>query len=412
MPLRLAHRRTALIGVAALTLAALSSSGSAATALPLPEHDSFYRWSGPLSQLPPGTPLRERTVTLAATTTQTPLEATQVLYRTTDATGHPAVSVTTVVLPAAGTVAPKVVAYLSFYDAFTSRCDPSFTLRGGDSGPANAGQAEAEQAVVHTLRADGYVVTVPDFENTGLHFMAGTESGMSTLDGIRATLAVLKLGSSTPVGMMGYSGGSIAADFASELAPRYAPQLNLVGTALGGVPVNLANILRYVDGDPKWSSITPAVLLGLARAYRIDLAPYLSPLGAKVVQTVSHQCIGEFPGNLTIKQLLKPQYGDTNRIPALRKALGKLVMGSGRPTTPMLIVAGNLDGTGDGVTIAADQHALAREYCGQGVPVGYEEVPHGEHTQTGFAFMPEAFAFLASRFAGTPPVSSCALPTG
>jgi hypothetical protein len=388
--------RAALLAVA--VLAALTGSGSAATAIPLPEHDGFYRWSGPLSRVPPGTPLRQRTVTLAATTTATPVEATQVLYRTTDATGHPAVSVTTVVLPATGTVAPKVVAYLSFYDAFTSRCDPSFTLRGGDSGAANAGQAQAEQAVVHTLRANGYVVTVPDFENTGLHFMSGPESGRSALDGIRATLAVLRLGPGTPVGMMGYSGGSIAADFASELAPRYAPQLHLVGVAMGGVPADLGHILRYVDGDPKWSSITPAVLLGIARAYHVDLAPYLTPLGARVVAAVSHQCIAEFPGSLTMRQLLKV---DPARVPGLTKALDAMVMGSvpGHPTAPMLIVAGNLDGTGDGVTIAADQKALARQYSGQGVPVVYEEVPHGEHTQVGFAFMPQAFAFLASRFA-------------
>jgi hypothetical protein len=61
------------------------------------------------------------------------------------------------------------------------------------------------------------------------------------------------------------------------------------------------------------------------------------------------------------------------------------------------------------VTIAADQRALAQEYCRQGVPVDFEEVPHGEHTQVGVAFMPQAFAFLTARFAAVPPPSNCAL---
>jgi hypothetical protein len=409
----LVRSRITLLGVAALLLAALCGSVSAAPRVPLPEHDSFYRYTGstPLSEIPPGTPLRQRTVTLGATTSETPLTAEQVLYRTTDATGHAVASVTTFVLPVTGTTAPRVVAYLSFYDAFVSKCNPSYTLRGGDPGEANAGQAQAEQAVVQALHAQGYVVTVPDFENQSLHFMAGTESGMSTLDAIKATLAVLDLEPATPVGMMGYSGGSIAADWAGELAPRYAPQLNLVGVAAGGMPVDLASILTYVDGDPKWSSITPAVLLGMARAYRFDLTPYLTPYGASVVKQVSRSCIGEFPGNLTLRRLLKPQYVDLDRVPAFRKPLDRLVMGSapGRPRAPMLIVAGNLDGTGDGVTIAADQQALARQYCGQGLPVDYEEVAQGEHTQVGFAFMPRAFAFLAARFAGAPPLSSCDL---
>ncbi|MGB8652081.1 MAG: lipase family protein [Mycobacteriales bacterium] len=410
---RLSSPRAALLGIAVLTLAALSGSGSATTGVPLPSDDGFYRYAGstPLREIAPGTPLRERTVTLGAMTNETPLTATQVLYRTTDTTGHAVVSVTTVVLPVTAAAVPRVVAYLSFYDAFTSQCDPSFTLRGGEPGSANDGQAEAEQAVVQSLRAQGYVVTVPDFENETLDFMSGTESGMSALDAVKATLVVLKLGRSTPVGVMGYSGGSLAADWASELAPRYAPQLNLVGVAEGGMPVDLAHILRYVDGSPKWSSITPAILLGLARAYHVDLTPYLSAYGAKVVEADSHECIGQFAGNLTLKQLLKPQYVDVVHVPVFRKLFDALVMGSapGHPTEPLLVVAGNLDGTGDGVTIAGDMQALAREYCRQGVPVDYEEVTHGEHTQTGFAFMPEAFAFLGARFAGAPPVSSCGL---
>lgn len=410
---RLSNSRTALIGVAVLSLAAFSGSGSAATGIPLPSHDGFYRYTGrtPLSEIAPGTPLRERRVTLGAMTNATPLTATQVLYRTTDTTGHAVVSVTTVVLPVTSAVVPRVVAYLSFYDAFVSQCDPSFTLRGGEPGAANEQQAEAEQAVVQSLHAQGYVVTVPDFENETLDFMSGTESGMSTLDAIKATLAVLKLQRSTPVGMMGYSGGSIAADWASELAPRYAPQLNLVGVAEGGMPVHLAHILRYVDGSPKWSSITPAVMIGIARSYHLDLTPYLSAYGRKIVEADAHECIGEFSGNLTLKQLFKTQYVDIVHVPVFKKLLNGLIMGSvpGHPTEPLLVVAGNLDGTGDGVTIAGDMQALAYEYCQQGVPVDYEEVRQGEHTQTGFAFMPQAFAFLTARFAGTPPVSNCAL---
>jgi hypothetical protein len=405
--------RTALIVAAVLTLTGLSGSSSAAPSVPLPSQDSFYRYGGrtPLSQIAPGTPLRERTVTLGAMTNDTPLTAEQVLYRTTDATGRAVVSVTTIVLPESGTVAPKVVAYLSFYDAFVSQCDPSFTLRGGNPGSANQQQAEAEQGVVHSLRAQGYVVTVPDFENETLDFMAGDVAGLSTLDAVKATLAVLKLAGSTPVGMLGYSGGSLAADWASELAPLYAPQLNLVGVAAGGMPVHLAHLLRYVDGTPKWSGIMPAVVIGIARSRHVDLTPYLSASGAKVVRADAQACIGQFPGNLTLASLFKPRYADIIHVPAFKKALNALIMGSapGHPMEPLLILAGNLDGTGDGVTIAGDMRALAHEYCQQGVPVDYEEVKQGEHTQTGVAFMPRAFAFLASRFAGAPPVSNCAL---
>jgi len=414
MPLRTrrpALRRTALLAVGAVALGGFCGVSSAAP-LPDPSHDDFYRYSGrtPLSRIAPGTPLRTRDVTLGAMTSGTPLPAQQVLYRTTDAAGRPALSVTTVVLPATGTAAPRVVGYLSFYDALSPKCDPSYTLRGGDPGAANQDTGYAEQAVVQSLHAQGYVVTVPDVENETLDFGAGATYGMSSLDAVRATLAVEGLAASTPVGLMGYSGGSIAADWAGELAPRYAPGLNLIGVAEGGMPVDFAHILRYVDGTPKWSAVMPASLLGIARSYHVDLTPYLSDLGAKVVRDDADKCIAEFTGGVTMKQLLKPQYADVLRVPALRKLLAATRMGSvpGHPAGPLLIVAGNLDGTGDGITIAADEKALAAEYCAQGVALAYEEVPHGEHTQVGFAFMPQAMAFLAARFAGLPPVSTCA----
>ena len=99
------------------------------------------------------------------------------------------------------------------------------------------------------LAAQGYAVTVPDFEGPDLHWVAGHESGWNTLDGIRATESHLGMPSSQKVGLFGYSGGSIAGEWASELAPSYAPELNIVGTAIGGIPVHLAHNTRYVNGS-------------------------------------------------------------------------------------------------------------------------------------------------------------------
>jgi hypothetical protein len=73
----------------------------------------------------------------------------------------------------------------------------------------------------------------------------------------------------------------------------------------------------------------------------------------------------------------------------------------------MLVVAGNSDGTGDGVMVAADEAHLAAEYCSQGVPVSYVELQGVDHTNAGAAFVPHAQAWLASRFAGLPAPSTC-----
>ncbi|MFC4782879.1 lipase family protein [Nocardioides sp. MAHUQ-72] len=410
---------------AALTLLATALAATMAPATPAavgaeegivrPEKDPFYTYDGdrPLRDIRPGTPLKTRDVTLAADTNETPLPAQQILYRTTDTLGRAVTTVTTVVLPVTGTAQPRVAAYLSFYDALSAKCNPSYTLRGGNPGAANQQLTDLEQGTVQSLSAQGYIVTVPDFEGQDLHWVAGRESGISALDGIRATLRALELGKGTPVGMMGYSGGSIAADWASELQPRRAPKMNLVGTAMGGVPVDLRHNLPYVDGTPEWSDVIPGAMIGISRAYGLRLRPYLSKWGRMVARTEAHQCIGEMSGefpNLTIKHLMKKRYEDILDVPVFRRIMKQLEMGSakGHPSAPMLMVWGNHDGKGDDVMVARDQARLARQYCSQGVPVQTQEIQGADHSQAGASFIPAAEAWLASRFAGTPAPSTCA----
>lgn len=406
---------TAAVASASLAPAVVpAEAADSSGALVRPAKDPFYTYDGatPLKDIKPGTPLKTRDVTLAADTNQTPQPAEQILYRTTDTTGHAVATVTTVVLPATGTAQPRVAAYLSFYDALSAKCDPSYTLRGGNPGSANQQLTDLEQGTVQSLNQQGYIVTVPDFEGEDLHWVAGRESGRSALDGITATLKALKLDKATPVGMMGYSGGSIAADWASELQPHHAPSMNLVGTAMGGVPANLRHNLPYVNGTPEWSDVIPGAMVGISRAYGLDLRKYLSKWGRMVVRTESHQCIGEMSGefpNLTIKHLMKKRYEHILQVPVFRRIMNDLEMGrvKGHPSAPMFMVWGNHDGKGDDVMVANDQADLAAEYCRQGVPVQTQEIQGADHSNAGATFIGDAQTWLAARFAGAPAPSTC-----
>jgi len=153
-------------------------------------------------------------------------------------------------------------------------------------------------------------------------------------------------------------------------------------------------------------------MVGISRAHHLDLTTYLSRWGRMVVRTESHQCIGEMSGefpNLTIRHLMKKRYEDILQVPVFRRIMKGLVMGSvaGHPSAPMLMVAGNADGKGDGVMIAADQAKLAAEYCGQGVPVQYQELQGADHSDAGATFIGMPEAWLAPRFAGVPAPSNC-----
>ena len=415
-----------LAAVLAVLVTVLAGTALPAAAAPVrPKDDPFYTYSGstPLASLKPGAVLKTRQVTLAAGTGGTPLPATQLLYRTADEQGRPSATVTTVEVPPGATALPRLVAYLSFYDSLSDKCDPSYTLQGGDPGAANTQLTEVEQALVAQYYSSGYITTVPDFEGTGLHWTAGHEAGYGTLDALRATESFLHLPATSPAALSGYSGGSIAADWASELAPSYAKELNLVGVAEGGVPVDFAHNLTYIEGSQVWSGIIPAVLVALSRAYGLDIKKYASAKGLALTAKVQDECIGDFSGTtpgLTSDQLLKPEYRPLLAQPEFVRIVNNLIMGTepGHPKGPLLMAVGNdpnnTDGgpndkaQGDDIMVTKDVEALAHEYCTQGVPLHYQEIPNSTHEQAAVVFEGLASTFLAQRFAGTPFVDNCA----
>jgi hypothetical protein len=415
---------TPLSAAASASVAPVSASATvpgSSTSGPLPPgQDPFYQYSGtePLEDIAPGTVLASRAIDLAAGTTSTPVSAEQLLYRTTGELGQPTVTVTTVIAPLGTSSPPRLVGYLSFYDALGAQCDPSYTLQGGDPGSANEQQAEEEELIIGSYVAAGFVLTIPDFEGEDLEWTAAQEAGYGTLDALRATESYLGMAADSPVGLTGYSGGSIAADWASELAPSYAPELDLVGVAEGGIPVDYAHNLNYINGSADWSGILPAVLVALSRAFGVDLGPYLSPYGKKLTAQVQSACIGSFEGaypGLTVQQLVKKKYSNVFTVPALVKINNELIMGStpGNPTGPLFMAVGDADGTGDGIMVVADVEALAYEYCSQGVGVQLAVYQGDDHQEAAVQFEPAAITFLEARFAGVPFASGCAsIPAG
>jgi hypothetical protein len=413
------RRRTAVIAVtiAAAIVTSAAPTGIATPSRPLPTKDSFYRYAGPkpLGKVHPGTVLKRRQITITlGNQNPTPVTAEQLLYRTRDEQRKPTVTVTTVLQPSTPLPGPDIVGYLSFYDGFGPECDPSYTLAGGYAGTdSNEEEAEEEELLISHYLSAGLVVTVPDFEGEKLHWGASQESGYGTLDALRATESYLHVPRSTKVGLSGYSGGAIAADWASELAPHYAPHLNLVGVAEGGIPVDWVHNLRYVDGSSGYSGTIPGVLMAIGRGFPFALHRHLSTRGRTIINAVRRNCIGSFLGaypGLTMRQMLKPRYRNIYRIRHVALALNRLIMGSapGHPKVPLFMGVGDSDGTGDGVMVVKDVEALAHEYCRQGVTVQYSTYEGAPHEAAGAFFEPATSEFLLDRFAGAPIAGNCA----
>ncbi len=274
----------------------------------------------------------------------------------------------------------------------------------------------------------GYSIVVADTEGQNADFAAGPEYGMNTLDSIRAATSSSATGlssSRTKVALLGYSGGAIATEWASELAPSYAPDVNgkLVGAALGGVLVHPAHNLHYVDGAPIWGGVMPMALVGIARSYNIDLTPYLSERGAQVYESIEDASIAEallFNSGVKWTDLAKPEYASPESIPAYVQTANKLIMGTGgTPTIPLFIgqgANGTLEGTpndkpgigaGDGVMITGDVRSLARKYCVQGTKVKYVQYDLLSHGTSLVPWVPAAIGWVENRFDGATAPQNC-----
>ena len=414
----------------------LSAAQVAVTALLLPTlanaatPDPFFQYSGstPLADHAPGTVLNSRTISVYIASIKTTIQATQLVYRSTDAQQRPAANVTTIFSPDCSKAScankNKVLSYQSFYDSLNPEDSPSRAFAGGKRLPDVL--PAVETILFGSYVKNGYTVIISDTEGQKADFAAGPEYGYNTLDSIRAAFnsPAIGLNKNAKVVMMGYSGGAIATEWAAELAPSYAPDLgvNLIGATFGGTLVSPEHNLTYVEGAPIWGGVMPMAVIGVSRSYGIDIQKYLTARGLDVYDRMQKASIAYVLGQytkVTWKDLVKPEFQDRTKIKEYVDAVNKVIMGTGgTPTIPLQIGQGTggvwegtqpspIWGKGDGVMLAGDVRSLAHQYCGQGVKVQHKEWGTS-HFVTMVNWLPWATAWVDDRFAGKPAPENCA----
>jgi hypothetical protein len=405
----------AIAGAAATAVLAalpvLTVSGTADAAAPddgsgfpvSPAADPFYLPPSPIPQVAPGTILRSRPVVIRGMGFPMPVKAWQVLYRSTDAQGRPnAVSGTVGVLDDGRPLTSRpLVAYNVGSHGLGADCAPSYLLREG---------ADAEEPIMAGALARGWAVMVSDYEGSGTPgphtYGSGLATGRAVLDGARAAqhLPDLGLTGKSPVALWGYSEGGLATTWAAELAPRYAPDLTIVGAAAGGVPANLGNVARKIDGGPL-SGFVLAAAVGLNRAYpEMRLDSLLNEKGKIAAEAVASMCQYQWTMAFANKRMADfTTVADPLNLPRIRKILDANTLGRRNPGVPLYLY----ESTQDEFMPLADVRGLVKTYCGYGLPVSYYEDSFSEHISLAGQGAPAAIAWLGDRFAGATAASTC-----
>jgi hypothetical protein len=264
----LAYCSIFLTGAWSLSTVPQSDHQVQSTATPLlPTKDPFYT-APPLFELKrPGEILRIRSAPGNLTSIVSNTSAIyNILYRTTDSHNEPSFAVTTLFIPMLSTnghcdilnEGASLLSYQVEYDTPDLNDSPSFAL----STLYTTNIPDFEAALGRC-----WYVNMPDYEGPKASFTAGVQSGYATIDSVRAVLgAGLGLHSHTRSALWGYSGGSIATEYAAELQQKYAPDLTLNGVAVGGLIPNIETTVRTVTGTTT-AGLIPLGTIGLSRQY-------------------------------------------------------------------------------------------------------------------------------------------------
>lgn len=366
--------------------------------LPTPLNDPFYVPPPEFESLPPGTILASRPGGTGLTVF--PLQSTEMLIRSTDAKDRPVPVVATLLVPRAPWPGPGPRPVLSFNAAIDSlghRCAPSYELRTELSAKLWAAQIPL---------AKGYAVLVPDHQGPRQAYGAGLMAGHAVLDSIRAVVTAPELGlhPDAPTVVTGYSGGAIASGWAAQLAPEYAPELNLVGAAFGGVPADFGMLLSTMNGRNAASGVFLAATLGLAREYP-ELLGLMNDNGWRLAQIGKDLCMTaeEFAGVVApIPVQALTHAAAPTELPMVREILAANRLGARAPTMPVFLYHATHD---PWVPLAGAENLYA-DWCGGGTPVDFQ-VYLGEHFLVGLSGIPGANSWIDDRFAGRPVAAHC-----
>lgn len=385
----------------------------------VPSRDPFYTPPQGFENAAPGDVLRTRPIIASFFhLIPDPIDARQLLYRTQSIDGKPLVGVTTVFKPF-GAKTDRYITFNTAYDSASNDCSPSYTYQWG-SLPTSEITA-AEFLLVQAYLASGYIVSSADYEGPDAAFAAGRLEARGVLDSMRAVknyASKLGLTKNPSTVVTGYSGGGIATGWAAALHSSYAPELNVKGWVMGGVPANLTAILTYID-DTLFSGFLPVAVAGLAKpsAFGKTIQPLIDriiqPKGVEALKNANTKCAQDnlllFPNKSLFDKSFQSLGKALLQDPTFNEVIDQCILGvvpSEKPSAPVL----QYHATDDEIVPYGPAELLHERWCQQGVSSRFIEYKAGGHITTEPLGIIDAVKFAEQAFAGKVP-SGCSKST-
>ncbi|MGY4101081.1 lipase family protein [Nocardia sp. R16R-3T] len=387
-------------GVALALLSA--TTATAAPLYPVPDPDPFYAAPADLGAHSPGDVLDVRALP------PVPLfpgaTATLVKFRSTDSHGGPIAATTTVITPLLHQPDAPLLSYQHFINSLGTQCAVSHTLYSGDF---NLG---ASVSMLNAVLQQGWTIALPDHLGPQFALGAARLGGQIVLDGIRAVKRLPDLAvQHSPVALAGYSGGGLATGWAALLQPSYAPELQLQGAALGGVPENLISLAEGLGFQPHPAfGLVMAAAIGLEREYpdQMQTSAYLNERGLALRGAMANSCTNEIlavGANGSAGDFVTSTSFVNSRVARSVVEENSLELYPGVPQIPMFEWHSPTD-----PLIPVDSITdTDRHWCSAGVRLQTLEVSAPEHLTAAVQGAPEVLGWLQGRMRGEPAPVAC-----
>ena len=327
------------------------------------------------------------------------VDALKVRYLSTGVNGE-LVEVTGMVLSPQGGVGPEpqVISWAHGTTGIGDTCAPS--ARPDSVSPAPVALAQA-----------GYVVAITDYEGLGTEgthpYLVGESEGRSVIDIVRA-VASLEFGVGERYGVAGLSQGGHAALWAGQIAPSYAPELDLVGVVAAAPAANIKNLMQTIGTPIQGFAVMSAVALDSVYD-DVSLVDYFTPEAISAMDVVHQGCnievFAAFVGFDTDEMVLPEAWDRRQPIGALADRLVENEVGQASIDAPVLLVQGDED------AIVARQYVetVHSDYCALNTNAEYRLYVGGGHSDTVMTAMDEVVGWFADRFANKMAPDGCSI---
>lgn len=351
---------------------------------------------------------------------------TRIMYRSIDSRGNPMAVTGTYFEPYndwPGAGPRPLIVYGPGTQGIADQCAPSRQFNQGiHFAPFLDVAFNYEAMFVATLVARGFAIVMTDYQGLGtpgVHtYVNRIAEADAMLDAGRAAMRLpgTSLDPHGPVALFGYSQGGGASAAAVELAPVYAPELNIVGAYAGAPPADLEELMPFADGSVLVGAVGYALNSVVATYPEVEprLRAVLSPMGHKLLDDTKNQCVAETAMRFRFKHLQDffiPDVADVVRDPIFEALFDEQRLGGHRPTAPVLIISNRYDP----LVPYGPVVQLARDWCAQGADVQLwtnEQPPLFNklvinHALPMYVDGERTMQWIADRFNGLPTTPNC-----